>query len=247
MLVSVIIPYFKDEANIENAIESALNQTHKKIEIIIIDDENSTDSKKTINKLKKKFKFIKVISTLKNLGVSIARNKGIRSAKGNFIAFLDSDDLWKKKKIEEQLKMIKKNKADVCYTNYMVIDKNDNFLYKIKSPKKLFYNDLLSQCPIACSSIILKKSLLKNIKFKNLSTKEDYLLWLQLSKKGYKFIGVNQFLSIYRVRSNSLSSKHINKIYSAFMIYYYYLNYNFIVAFSFVIRLYFNAFKKKYL
>ena len=101
MLVSVIIPYFKDEANIENAIESALNQTHKKIEIIIIDDENSTDSKKTINKLKKKFKFIKVISTLKNLGVSIARNKGIRSAKGNFIAFLDSDDLWKKKKKKE--------------------------------------------------------------------------------------------------------------------------------------------------
>ena len=129
----------------------------------------------------------------------------------------------------------------------MVIDKNDNFLYKIKSPKKFFYNDLLSQCPIACSSIILKKSLLKNIKFQNLSTKEDYLLWLQLSKEGYKFIGVNKFLSVYRVRSNSLSSKHFNKIYSAFMIYSYYLNYNFIVAFSFVIRLYFNAFKKKYL
>lgn len=78
MLVSVIIPYFKDEANIENAIKSALDQTHKKIEIIIIDDENSSDSKKIINKLKKKYKFIKIISTLKNLGVSKARNKSIK-------------------------------------------------------------------------------------------------------------------------------------------------------------------------
>lgn len=247
MQVSVIIPYYNDEENIEYAIKSVFDQTHKKIEVIIIDDENSSSSKKIISKLKKKYKYIKAISTFKNSGVSKARNKGIKIANGTFIAFLDSDDYWKKKKIEEQLKIIKKYEADICYTNYSVVDKNDILLYKIKSPKKLFYSDLLSKCPVACSSILLKKSLLKNIKFQNLTTKEDYLLWLQLSKNNYKFIGVNKFLTVYRVRSGSLSSLHFNKIYSAFMIYSYYLNYNFIVSFLFVVRLYFKAFKKKYL
>jgi len=247
MQVSVIIPYYNDEENIEYAIKSVLDQTHKKIEVIIIDDENSPFSKKIISKLKKKYRFLKTISTFKNSGVSKARNKGIKIANGTFIAFLDSDDYWKKKKIEEQLKIIKKYKADVCYTNYLVVDKNDILLNKIKSPKKIFYNDLLSKCPLACSSILLKKSLLKNIKFQNLTTKEDYLLWLQLSKNDYKFIGVEKFLTVHRNRSGSLSSLHFNKLYSAFMIYSYYLNYNFMVAFLFVIRLYFNAFKKKYL
>ena len=247
MQVSVIIPYYNDEENIEYAIKSVFDQTHKKIEVIIIDDENSPFSKKIISKLKKKYRFLKTISTFKNSGVSKARNKGIKIANGTFIAFLDSDDYWKKKKIEEQLKIIKKYKADVCYTNYLVVDKNNILLNKIKSPKKIFYNDLLSKCPLACSSILLKKSLLKNIKFQNLTTKEDYLLWLQLSKNDYKFIGVEKFLTVHRNRSGSLSSLHFNKIYSAFMIYSYYLNYNFMVAFLFVIRLYFNAFKKKYL
>ena len=97
MLVSVIIPYFNDEKNIKNAIKSVLQQTYKKIEIIIIDDENSPKSEKILINLKKKFKKIKIISTLRRAGVSVARNKGIKKAKGDFIAFLDSDDQWKKK------------------------------------------------------------------------------------------------------------------------------------------------------
>ena len=73
------------------------------------------------------------------------------------------------------------------------------------------------------------------------------MLWLDLSKKGYKFFGINKFLSFYRIRSNSLSNFHLNKIYSAFKIYSYYLNYNFLYSIFFVLRLYLNAFKKKYL
>lgn len=92
-----------------------------------------------------------------------------------------------------------------------------------------------------------KKKILKDIKFKNLLTKEDYMLWLDLSKREFKLVGVNKFLSVYRIRSKSLSGMHFNKIYSAFTIYSYYLRYSFLFSVILVIRLYINAFKKKYL
>ena len=247
MLVSVIIPYHNDEANIENAVKSALAQTYKKLELIIIDDENSKVSRMILRNLKKKFKQIRITSTVKQSGVSVARNKGIKKAKGDFIAFLDSDDLWEKQKIKEQLSFIKKKNIDICYTNYLAINDDNKIIYKVKTPKVLFYDDLLSECSIACSSVLLKKKVLKKTQFKNFKTKEDYMLWLDLSKKGYKFSGINKYLSIYRVRSSSLSNLHFNKIYSAFKIYSHYLNYNFLYSVIFVIRLYINAFKKKYL
>ena len=247
MLVSVIIPYFNDEENIKSAVQSVLKQTYKKIEIIIIDDENSNQSKKILSSLKKIGKKIRIISTLTQSGVSTARNKGIKVSKGSVIAFLDSDDLWKKDKIKEQIKFIKKYKFDICYTNYLAIKNNNKIIYKVRSPKTISYNTLLKECSICCSSVVIKKEVLKKIKFQNLKTKEDYMLWLDLSKKGYKFFGINKFLSFYRIRSNSLSNLHLNKIYSAFKIYSYYLNYNFLYSIFFVLRLYLNAFKKKYL
>ena len=247
MLVSIIIPYFNDPNNIENAIKSALLQTYKKLEIIIIDDENTAQSKKILKNLEKKSKKIKIYVTKKRSGVSKARNLGIKKAKGDLIAFLDSDDLWKKIKIKEQIRQLKKYKADICYTNYWAINENNRTIYKVKPPLKLFYNDLLKECPIACSSVILKKKILKDIKFKNLLTKEDYMLWLDLSKREFKLVGVNKFLSVYRIRSKSLSGMHFNKIYSAFTIYSYYLRYSFLFSVILVIRLYINAFKKKYL
>lgn len=247
MLVSIIIPYFNDPNNIENAIKSALLQTYKKLEIIIIDDENTAQSKKILKNLEKKSKKIKIYVTKKRSGASKARNLGIKKAKGDLIAFLDSDDLWKKIKIKEQIRQLKKYKADICYTNYLAINENNRTVYKVKPPLKLFYNDLLKECPIACSSVILKKKILKDIKFKNLLTKEDYMLWLDLSKREFKLVGVNKFLSVYRVRSKSLSGMHFNKIYSAFIIYSYYLRYSFLFSVILVVRLYINAFKKKYL
>lgn len=247
MLVSVIIPYFNDKINIENSIKSALHQTYKKLEVLIIDDENSISSRNILGNLKKKFKRVKVFSTHNHSGVSVARNLGVKKANGDFIAFLDSDDLWKKTKITKQLNFINNNNVDICYTDYLAINESNKIVYKVRTPKVLFYKDLLSECPISCSSVLVKKQILKNNPFKILNTKEDYMLWLDLSKKGYNLSGLNKFLSFYRVRSNSLSSRHFNKLYSAFKIYSSHLNYNFLFSIIFVIRLYINAFKKKYL
>ena len=105
MLVSVIIPYFNDELNINKSVLSALNQTYKNIEIIIIDDENTKNSIDVLKKFIKE-KRIKIIRNKKNLGVAFARNKGIKISKGQLVAFLDSDDHWNKKNINKKIKKI---------------------------------------------------------------------------------------------------------------------------------------------
>ena len=244
MLVSVIIPYFKDERNIARSVLSALNQSYKKIEIIIVDDENSRNSRKVLSSLK--YKKIKVFQTNKNLGVAKARNLGIEKSKGKFIAFLDSDDFWKKNKLKFQLNKMKKYKADFCYTSYDAIKKN-KIIYKVHVPKKINYKELIYSNPICCSSALVKSKIIKKNNFNNLVTKEDYELWLRLAKKNYIFLGINKILTTYQVRENSLSSKHFNKIKNAFLIYYKFNNFNYMKSLIFVLILYFSAFKKKFL
>ena len=246
MLVSVIIPYYKDKKNILESVKSVIDQSYKNIEVIIIDDENSNSSKKILSKIKRKNKEIKILQTRRNRGVSFARNIGIDYARGKFVGFLDSDDLWKKNKIRKQVDFINLNKIDLCYTNYYGFD-DKKVLYKVNVQKSFNYNQLLNECPISCSSILIKKNILIKNKFKNLHTKEDYELWLRIAKKKYKFGGINKFLTSYRVRKNSLSSRHLNKLISAFKIYNKYNNFGVIKSIFYVIRLYCNAFKKKYL
>jgi teichuronic acid biosynthesis glycosyltransferase TuaG len=246
MLVSIIVPYFKDPTNIHRSINSALKQSHWKTEIIIINDENTPNSDRILNALSKKSKKIKIIKTRVNTGVAFARNLGIKNSKGNLIAFLDSDDVWKKHKLKIQIKAIKKNKLDICYTNYLASDLNKNVIYKVKSPKKINYEGFLKACPICCSSVIIKSNILQKYKFSNLKTKEDYELWLRISKKNYIFGGIDRYLTEYTLRSNTLSSKYLNKISDAFKIYYTYNNYSLFYSLIYTCRLYFNAFIKKY-
>ncbi len=243
MLVSVIIPYFKDEKNISKSISSVLNQSYKNIEIIIIDDENSKNSKKILNKLK--HKKIKILYTKKNLGVAKARNLGIKRSKGKFIAFLDSDDSWKKNKIYYQLKIMKKYNVDFCFTAYEAV-RGSKIIYSVSAPRRINYKSLLYSNPICCSSTLVKSKLLKKNLFKNLRTKEDYELWLRLARKNFIFFGINKILTFYQVRKNSLSSNHLNKIKNAFLIYSKFNNFNYMESLLNLLILYLNAFKKKF-
>ena len=162
------------------------------------------------------------------------------------MAFLDSDDLWKKDKLLRQVHFMNKNKLDLCYTNYYGFVGSD-IKYNVEIKKTLDYNNLLKECPISCSSVLLKKKILDKNKFRNLQTKEDYELWLRIAKKKYKFGGVNKLLTGYRERKNSLSAQHLNKLINAFKIYNKFNNLSIIKSSLYVIRLYSNAFIKKYL
>ena len=143
MLVSIIIPYYKDKKNIFYSVKSAINQSYRNTEVLIIDDENSDESKKNLSTIKKKSNKIKIISTKKTLGVSQARNLGIKHASGKLVAFLDSDDIWKKDKLIKQVHFMNKNKIDLCYTNYYgFVGKKT--IYKVEIKKSLNYNFTIS-------------------------------------------------------------------------------------------------------
>ena len=107
-LVSVIIPYFKKKNFIDQSISSVLNQSYSNIEIIIVYDDEEKSDLEYLRKIYNSNKKIKIIVNEKNIGAGFSRNKGIREAKGKYVCFIDSDDIWKKEKIENQLNYMKK-------------------------------------------------------------------------------------------------------------------------------------------
>ncbi len=244
MLASIIIPYYKSEKFIKKTISSIINQTYKKWEIIIIDDENSNVSLKVLNKFKNKK--IRVYSNKKNIGVAKSRNLGITKARGKLICFIDSDDYWHKDKLMKQLSEMKKHNYDISYTSYTAFENINTIKYRVLAENALTHSKLTKSNPICCSSVVIKRKTLNGIKFPNLKTKEDYALWLEISKKN-KIYPIKKNLTFHRLRKNSLSSLHFNKLYSAFVIYNKFLKLNLIYSFCYMVRLYINAFIKKYL
>ena len=126
IIVSVIIPYYKKKDYIKSTIKSVLNQTFKNFEIIIVYDDEDRNDLVYLKKIQSLDKRIKIILNSKNIGAGLSRNKAIRLAKGKYIAFLDSDDLWNKKKIITQLDFMKKNQCNISHTSYSIIDKRGN-------------------------------------------------------------------------------------------------------------------------
>ena len=243
-LVSVIIPYYKKKKYFSKTINSVLAQTYRNIEIIIVYDDEDISEYKFLLKLKKKHKKISILVNKKNLGAGLSRNAGIKIAKGEYIAFVDADDYWEKNKISKQLTFMKKNKSDISHTSYNIVDefgkkisyrvaKNQNFLKLIKS------------CDIGLSTVILKKKLLNDrIQFPNLKTKEDFVFWLMLTKKGNTIHGLNEKLTYWRKTPFSLSSATFRKLIDGFNVYRRYLKFGLVKSFYSLIILSLNFLKK---
>lgn len=246
MLVSIVIPYYQCKDYIFQSVNSVINQTYKNWELIIVDDENSKSSESLLKKIKQKNKNIKIFSTKSNVGVGQARNFGIKKSKGKFVAFLDSDDYWHKNKIEKQINFLEKKKVDICYTGYSAFY-NNRIIYSPLTPLFMNYYNFLKECPICCSSVLIKKKILNKFKFKNYKNKEDFELWLRITKNKINFFGLNEYLTFYRIRKDSLSSFHLSKIINAFNIYKKYYGFNFFFIFFCIARLYINALKKRFI
>ena len=244
--VSIIIPYYKKKSFFKKTINSVLNQTYKNFEVILIYDDNNRSELPFVKKVLKKVKDKKIIINKKNVGVGISRNHGIQRSKGKFISFLDADDIWDKNKLKKQIKFMKTNNLNFSYSNYSIIDDKGVLLKKIKSPEAIKFKNLLFSCDIALSSVIVNSSLLKSEKFPNLKTKEDYLLWLKLSKKNIKMLGIGENLMFWRKTSNSLSSSIEQKLKDAFLVYNKYLKFNFLISLILIFCLSINSIIKRY-
>ena len=241
-LVSVIIPYYKKKEYIVSTLDSVLKQTYKNLEIIIIYDDQEREDLKFIKKLIKLDKRISLLINKKTLGAGLSRNYGIKKCKGKYVSFIDADDIWKKNKLELQMKLMKKKNYLISHTNYETINKKNNIINFKMARHFNNVNDLLRSCDIGLSSVIVKKTILKKeCLFANLKTKEDFVLWLRILQKKIKIGGLQKNLMSWRKLDNSLSSSVIQKIKDGYYVYNKFMKFNLFKSLYFLFLLSLNS------
>lgn len=220
-LVSIITPTYNSEEFISQTIDSILDQSYKAWELILVDDCSVDNTTQLIGTYQKKHKNISLIQNLTNQGAGVSRNKGINAAKGDFIAFLDADDLWKPDKLEVQISLMVKNNIDVCFSSYDLIDEEGVYLHKrVKALSELTYNKLLKSNYVGNLTGVYNCKTLGKIPSTSLRKRQDWILWLAAIKKSNKpAIGIQEPLAYYRVRKNSMSSNKLHLIWYNFQVY----------------------------
>ena len=239
-LVSIIMPYYKKKKYIELAVNSVIQQTYKNFELIIVHDDENKEDLNFLKNLIKKDKRIKLYINKKNLGAGKSRNKGIKLSQGSLIAFLDADDLWTRNKLKKQIFFMKKNLVDISHTSYHIIN-SDNKIIGSRRAKDMNHKLLLSSCDIGLSTVIMKKKLITNkIKFANINTKEDYVLWLKITLNNKKIFALKNNLTKWRKLNDSLSASKIQKLYDGYLVYRKYMNFSLAKSFIYLLLLSFN-------
>lgn len=206
-LISIITPSYNSELYITQTINSVLSQTYCNWEMIIVDDKSTDQTVSIVKEFCSKDNRITLIELENNSGsATIPRNIAIKRARGRFIAFLDSDDLWLPTKLDEQISLFSDKNTAIVFSNYQKMAE-DGFLSNrvIKCPKVVNYNKLFYGNVIACLTSVYDTEKVGKVYFDKVGH-EDFVLWLKILKKGYIAQNTNTVLANYRVRKNSISS-----------------------------------------
>lgn len=224
-LVSIIMPSYNSAATIGETINSIQRQTYRNWELLVTDDCSVDSTKSIIETLCLKDERIKFYENKKNSGAAISRNNSLRVACGEFIAFLDSDDLWEETKLEDQLSwMLENEHISFSFTAYQLINENGDNLNKVVDlqghGKSFTYQDMLfKKATLGCSTVILRKNAFKEIQMPLIRTGQDYALWLKLLKTGTKAYLYNKVLTKYRILPGSISRNKFKKTKRQWQIY----------------------------
>ncbi len=223
-LVSIITPIYNCEKLIAETIQCVQAQTYQNWELLLVDDCSTDSSAEVIQSFVKNDSRVKYFKLEKNSGAAVARNKALEESKGRFVAYLDADDLWKKEKLEKQVKyMLEHHYAFTC-TDYEKLDEAGNSLGKIvKIPARVNYNLFLRNTIIQTVCVMVDTQITGKelLVMPNIRRRQDAATWCQLLKNGYDCYEVPETLSYYRVVKNSLSS---NKWKAVKMNWYWYRN-----------------------
>jgi len=207
-LVSIITPSYNSSKFMQDCVDSVLSQTYTNWELFIVDDCSKDNSRDIISELSNKEVRIKSIFLKENVGAAEARNIAIRQAKGKYIAFLDSDDIWKSDKLEKQLSFMKENDIAFSFSTYQLISEDGkNLTNVIKAPQKMTYHSYLKNTIIGCLTVIIDREKTGDFEMPNIRSSHDMALWLLIMKRGFSAYGLDENLAYYRIVSNSNTSK----------------------------------------
>ncbi len=242
-LVSVIMPYYRKKEYVENAIASVINQSYKNLELIIVYDDGDIKDFEFLKDITQKYNNIRIINNENNIGAGLSRNKGIKNAHGNLIAFIDADDFWYKEKIKKQIAYLVEQNLDFVFCDYL--KKTGSKKKEIICKKKILnYQNLLYSCDIGLSTVLVKKNIILNNPFPSLKTKEDFVTWLNIAKNGINPVKLDKILVEWNSVKGSLSSNIFQKLIDGYRVYRKFQNFNFFKSIYYLFFLSINSLKK---
>jgi len=206
-LVSIITPSYNAEKYLARTIESVLGQTFQDWEMIIVDDQSPDNANQLIEQYCQQDGRIKLLHLEKNSGAAVARNTAIEAAKGRYIAFLDSDDLWLPDKLEKQVQFMLDQDIAFSFSAYEKIDETGNVFGTVGVPKKTGYHDLLKTCSIGCLTAMYDVEKLGKVYMPANTKREDFATWLAILKQVDYAYGMPDVLAQYRVYASQSSAK----------------------------------------
>lgn len=219
-LVSIITPCFNSEKYVSQAIQSVISQTHQNWELLLIDDCSTDETFAILSKFSSQDARIKAFKLDKNSGAGVARNYAIQQALGNYIAFLDADDLWKPEKLEKQLRFMQTQNIPFTFSFYETIDEAGNLKNEtLTTPSKITHKQLYYCNWIGNLTGIYSVDFFGKIPISSIKKRQDWMLWLQIVKQIKTAVPVPESLAYYRVREDSISASKWKLIKFNFKVY----------------------------
>lgn len=209
-LVSIIMPSYNTAAYIKRSIESVIAQTYTDWELIIVDDCSADNTDEVVSQFRDER--IRYLKNEKNSGAALSRNRALREARGRWIAFLDSDDIWMPQKLEKQIAFMEENGYAFSYTKYEEIDEESKPNGRIVSgPGRIGKYMMYAYCWQGCLTVMYDAEKTGLIQIESLKKNNDYAMWLKVIKHSDCFF-LNETLARYRKRSGSISNSSYAKL-----------------------------------
>ncbi|MBI2078589.1 MAG: glycosyltransferase family 2 protein [Euryarchaeota archaeon] len=208
-LVSIITPAYRTAHLIGDTIRSVIAQTYPRWEMLIVEDCSPDDTGQVVRRWTGVDSRVKLIALERNGGPAAARNAALERARGRWIAFLDSDDLWLPRKLETSIAWAKAQRSPLVYTGYRRMSADGKRVGRaINVPKSLTYRQLLGNTAIATSTVLVDRSVAGDFRMRQ-TYYDDFDGWLRILKGGHRAAGLNEDLMRYRVLSGSVSRNKI--------------------------------------
>ena len=236
-LVSIITPSYNSSEFITDTIEGILQQTYPNWELLVTDDCSTDNTAEIVKSYAAKDSRIKLQQLAVNSGAGICRNKSIEAAKGRYIAFCDSDDVWMPQKLEMQLKFMEQKNCALVYSSYMIMDERKNVQGVAVCMNKIDYASMKRDDGIGCLTAMYDTAKVGKMFMSSIRKRQDWGLWLEILAKCGVAYGVKEPLAYYRVRSGSISNKKMSLVKHNINVYRKILNFSILKAylyFSFV-------------